>query len=139
MKPVTAIIPNGSILDPSENAAVVGGNVLTSQRIVDVIFRAFQVCAASQVQHTEVLRGLDIFYYPPFLSLCFNFIIHLLHRKTIFKMAFYILGKFLNMEHIVKSNSLYFPYFQQVIEYDFRISTKMTQMQFVWRFFCRVA
>ncbi|KAJ8302674.1 hypothetical protein KUTeg_019070 [Tegillarca granosa] len=48
LKPVTVIIPKGSILDPSENAAVVGGNVLTSQRIVDVIFKAFGTCAASQ-------------------------------------------------------------------------------------------
>ena len=39
LKPVRVVIPKGSILDPSENAAaVVGGNVLTSQRIVDVIF-----------------------------------------------------------------------------------------------------
>jgi 5-oxoprolinase (ATP-hydrolysing) len=30
-------------------AAVVGGNVLTSQRIVDVILLAFEACAASQV------------------------------------------------------------------------------------------
>jgi 5-oxoprolinase (ATP-hydrolysing) len=49
LKPVTVIIPQGSILDPSENAAVVGGNVLTSQRIVDVILKSFDVCAASQV------------------------------------------------------------------------------------------
>lgn len=42
------IIPKNSILDPSEEAAVVGGNVLTSQRIVDVVLSAFQVCAASQ-------------------------------------------------------------------------------------------
>ncbi|XP_053402483.1 5-oxoprolinase-like [Mercenaria mercenaria] len=48
LKPVSVIIPGGSILDPSENAAVVGGNVLTSQRIVDVILKAFGVCAASQ-------------------------------------------------------------------------------------------
>jgi len=34
--------------DPSEDAAVVGGNVLTSQRIVDVILLAFHACAASQ-------------------------------------------------------------------------------------------
>ena len=57
LKPVTAIIPKGSILDPSENAAVVGGNVLTSQRIVDVIFRAFQVCAASQVKIKPLKRS----------------------------------------------------------------------------------
>ena len=50
LKPVKVIIPKGSILDPSENAAVVGGNVLTSQRIVDVIFKAFGTCAASQVR-----------------------------------------------------------------------------------------
>ena len=49
LKPVSVFIPPGSILDPSEDAAVVGGNVLTSQRLVDVIFKAFKVCAASQV------------------------------------------------------------------------------------------
>lgn len=38
----------GSILNPSDNAAVVGGNVLTSQRITDVILKAFGACAASQ-------------------------------------------------------------------------------------------
>lgn len=48
LNPVKVIIPEGSILDPSEDAAVVGGNVLTSQRIVDVVLKAFQVCAASQ-------------------------------------------------------------------------------------------
>ncbi len=35
-------------MNPSEDAAVVGGNVQTSQRIVDVIFKAFGACAASQ-------------------------------------------------------------------------------------------
>ena len=39
----------GSVLDPHPGAAVIGGNVLTSQRIVDVIFKAFSTCAASQV------------------------------------------------------------------------------------------
>uniref|UniRef100_A0A667XI12 5-oxoprolinase, ATP-hydrolysing n=1 Tax=Myripristis murdjan TaxID=586833 RepID=A0A667XI12_9TELE len=48
LAPIKVIIPPGSILQPSHNAAVVGGNVLTSQRVVDVIFRAFDVCAASQ-------------------------------------------------------------------------------------------
>uniref|UniRef100_A0A2H1WCL0 SFRICE_009033 n=1 Tax=Spodoptera frugiperda TaxID=7108 RepID=A0A2H1WCL0_SPOFR len=48
LNPVRVIIPEGSILDPSDDAAVVGGNVLTSQRIVDVVLKAFQVCAASQ-------------------------------------------------------------------------------------------
>jgi 5-oxoprolinase (ATP-hydrolysing) len=33
---------------PSATAAVVGGNVLTSQRVTDVILLAFEACAASQ-------------------------------------------------------------------------------------------
>ena len=49
MGPIKALIPKGSLLDPSDSAAVVGGNVLTSQRIVDVVLKAFSVCAASQV------------------------------------------------------------------------------------------
>ncbi|XP_070575126.1 5-oxoprolinase-like isoform X2 [Ptychodera flava] len=48
LKPVTAIVPKGCFLNPSDGAAVVGGNVLTSQRIVDVVLKAFAVCAASQ-------------------------------------------------------------------------------------------
>ena len=58
LKPVRVVIPKGSILDPSENAAVVGGNVLTSQRIVDVIFKAFGTCAASQVSKEIHFIGL---------------------------------------------------------------------------------
>ena len=48
LKPIDIMIPANSILNPSEDAAVVGGNVLTSQRLVDVIFKAFGACAASQ-------------------------------------------------------------------------------------------
>lgn len=48
LAPITLVIPENSILNPSEGAAVVGGNVLTSQRIVDTIFSAFKTCAASQ-------------------------------------------------------------------------------------------
>ncbi|RKL22567.1 Uncharacterized protein C11D3.15 [Fusarium oxysporum] len=48
LKPIHVKIPPKSILSPSPGAAVVGGNVLTSQRITDVIFKAFQACAASQ-------------------------------------------------------------------------------------------
>jgi N-methylhydantoinase B/oxoprolinase/acetone carboxylase alpha subunit len=44
----TVRIPSGSLLSPSRTAAVCGGNVLTSQRIVDVVLRAFNACAASQ-------------------------------------------------------------------------------------------
>lgn len=41
-------IPERSLLCPSRTAAVCGGNVLTSQRIVDVVLKAFHACAASQ-------------------------------------------------------------------------------------------
>lgn len=46
--PVSVVIPDGSLLDPDDTAAVVGGNVLTSQRITDVVLHAFRACAASQ-------------------------------------------------------------------------------------------
>ncbi|XP_028826461.1 5-oxoprolinase isoform X3 [Denticeps clupeoides] len=59
LTPIKVIIPPGSILQPSQNAAVVGGNVLTSQRVVDVIFRAFDVCAASQGCMNNVTFGND--------------------------------------------------------------------------------
>jgi len=48
LNPISINIPEGSILCPSEGAAVVGGNVLTSQRVTDVILSAFQACANSQ-------------------------------------------------------------------------------------------
>ncbi|KAH9923489.1 Hydantoinase B/oxoprolinase [Fomitopsis serialis] len=46
--PITVVIPEGSLLSPSRTAAVCGGNVLTSQRMVDVVLKAFRACAASQ-------------------------------------------------------------------------------------------
>jgi 5-oxoprolinase (ATP-hydrolysing) len=46
--PVDIRIPEDSLLQPSHTAAVCGGNVLTSQRIVDVVLKAFNACAASQ-------------------------------------------------------------------------------------------
>jgi len=46
--PIKIKIPEKSLLSPSPTAAVCAGNVLTSQRIVDVILKAFNACAASQ-------------------------------------------------------------------------------------------
>jgi 5-oxoprolinase (ATP-hydrolysing) len=43
-------IPEQCLLNPSPEAAVVGGNVLTSQRVTDVVLKAFGAAAASQVQ-----------------------------------------------------------------------------------------
>jgi 5-oxoprolinase (ATP-hydrolysing) len=48
MAPVDVRIPEGSLLAPSREAAVVGGNVLTSQRVTDVVLKAFKAAAASQ-------------------------------------------------------------------------------------------
>ena len=48
LTPIEVRVPPGSFLSPSDTAAVVGGNVLTSQRITDVILRCFEACAASQ-------------------------------------------------------------------------------------------
>ncbi|KAJ1536905.1 hypothetical protein HK096_006595 [Nowakowskiella sp. JEL0078] len=48
LAPIKIIIPKGSLLYPSDDAAVVGGNVMTSQRLCDVVFRAFNAVAASQ-------------------------------------------------------------------------------------------
>ena len=48
LEPINVKIPHGSFLSPSDVAAVVGGNVLTSQRVTDVILKCFQACAASQ-------------------------------------------------------------------------------------------
>ncbi|KAK9457800.1 Hydantoinase B/oxoprolinase-domain-containing protein [Dipodascopsis uninucleata] len=58
LKPVNIIIPKDSFLSPSAKAAVVGGNVLTSQRVTDVIFKAFQVCAASQGDCNNLTFGI---------------------------------------------------------------------------------
>ena len=63
LNPIKVIIEDGSLLAPSENAAVVGGNVLTSQRITDVILKAFRACAASQGCMNNFTFGNDNFGY----------------------------------------------------------------------------
>ena len=48
LRPVTLIIPDGSMLSPGRDAAVVAGNVETSQVVTDALFGALGACAASQ-------------------------------------------------------------------------------------------
>jgi 5-oxoprolinase (ATP-hydrolysing) len=48
LAPIKLKLPENTILSPSLKAATVGSNVETSQRIVDLVFKAFQACAASQ-------------------------------------------------------------------------------------------
>ncbi|MCP3924287.1 MAG: 5-oxoprolinase [Desulfobacterales bacterium] len=63
MKPIKVIIPKGSLLSPSGKAAVVGGNVLTSQRITDVILKAFKAAAGSQGCMNNFTFGNEKFGY----------------------------------------------------------------------------
>ncbi|KIY69414.1 Hydantoinase B/oxoprolinase [Cylindrobasidium torrendii FP15055 ss-10] len=55
--PLSIHIPEKTLLSPSRTAAVCGGNVLTSQRIVDVVLKAFHACAASQGCTNNVTFG----------------------------------------------------------------------------------
>jgi 5-oxoprolinase (ATP-hydrolysing) len=48
LRPVTLIVPEGSMLNPRPPAAVVAGNVETSQAVVDALYGALGVVAASQ-------------------------------------------------------------------------------------------
>ena len=56
-------MPPNSILDPSPPAAVVGGNVETSQRIVDLVLRAVRALAGSQGTMNNVTFGTPSWTY----------------------------------------------------------------------------
>jgi len=56
-------IPEGSLLSPRSPAAVVGGNVETSQRVVDVLYGALAVLAASQGTMNNLTFGDATFGY----------------------------------------------------------------------------
>ncbi|EPB69795.1 hydantoinase/oxoprolinase [Ancylostoma ceylanicum] len=63
LAPISISIPEGTLLSPSETAAVVGGNVLTSQRLCDVILGAFEAVAASQGCMNNVTFGDETMGY----------------------------------------------------------------------------
>lgn len=63
LAPVTITVREGSILNPDRTAAVVGGNVTTSQRIVDVIFQAFGIVADSSGCMNNLTFGNAAFGY----------------------------------------------------------------------------
>ncbi|BEJ08308.1 hypothetical protein CcaverHIS641_0503930 [Cutaneotrichosporon cavernicola] len=48
LNPIRVVVPPESVLAPTENVAVCAGNVESSQRVTDVIIKAFQACAAGQ-------------------------------------------------------------------------------------------
>ena len=63
LEPVEIRIPAGSLLDPPPGAAVVGGNVETSQRLVDVLLGALGLAAASQGTMNNLAFGDERFGY----------------------------------------------------------------------------
>lgn len=63
LKPLDIIIPEGSMLAPRYPAAVVGGNVETSQAITDALFAAFGVMAAAQGTMNNLTFGNATYQY----------------------------------------------------------------------------
>jgi 5-oxoprolinase (ATP-hydrolysing) len=63
LRPIELVIPRGSVLDPSPDAAVVAGNVETSQRVVDVLLGALGVLAACQGTMNNLTFGDASFGY----------------------------------------------------------------------------
>jgi 5-oxoprolinase (ATP-hydrolysing) len=63
MRPITLIIPEGSVLWPAPSAAVVAGNVETSQRVVDVLLGALGKLAACQGTMNNLALGNETFGY----------------------------------------------------------------------------
>jgi 5-oxoprolinase (ATP-hydrolysing) len=63
LRPVTLAAPAGSILDPPDGSAVAGGNVETSQRVVDLILAAAGVMAPSAGTMSNLTLGGDGWAY----------------------------------------------------------------------------
>ena len=61
--PLDIVIPEGSLLSPRYPAAVVGGNVETSQYVVDALFGALGVVAAAQGTANNFTFGNDTYQY----------------------------------------------------------------------------
>ncbi len=63
LKPLTLIIPEGSMLNPVYPAAVVGGNVETSQAVTDALFGALGAMAAAQGTMNNLTFGNETHQY----------------------------------------------------------------------------
>ena len=63
LKPLTIIIPKGCMLNPTYPAAVVAGNVETSQKITDCLYGALGVMAASQGTMNNFTFGNEQYQY----------------------------------------------------------------------------
>ncbi len=63
LKPLDIIIPEGSMLNPRYPAAVVAGNVETSQAVTDTLYGALGVLAASQGTMNNFTFGDEAYQY----------------------------------------------------------------------------
>ena len=63
LKPIDLIIPPGSMLAPAYPAAVVAGNVETSQAITDALYGALGVLAGAQGTMNNITFGNDRYQY----------------------------------------------------------------------------
>ncbi|MCH8237842.1 MAG: hydantoinase B/oxoprolinase family protein, partial [Proteobacteria bacterium] len=63
LKPLDIVIPEGSMLNPRYPAAVVAGNVETSQCITDALYGALGVLAAAQGSMNNFTFGDDTYQY----------------------------------------------------------------------------
>ncbi|MEO8674494.1 MAG: hydantoinase B/oxoprolinase family protein [Casimicrobiaceae bacterium] len=63
LKPIRIVIPDGSMLAPHYPAAVVAGNVETSQAVTDTLYGALGVLAASQGTMNNFTFGNDAYQY----------------------------------------------------------------------------
>lgn len=63
LKPIELIVPEGSMLNPRYPAAVVAGNVETSQAVVDALYGALGVLASSQGTMNNFTFGDDARQY----------------------------------------------------------------------------
>ncbi|BCP54454.1 5-oxoprolinase [Kaistia sp. 32K] len=63
LRPIRIIIPEGSMLAPRYPAAVVAGNVETSQQVTNALFGAFGALAASQGTMNNLTFGNETYQY----------------------------------------------------------------------------
>ncbi len=63
LRPINIVIPEGSMLRPAYPAAVVAGNVETSQHVTDCLFGALGVLASAQGTMNNLTFGNDRYQY----------------------------------------------------------------------------
>jgi 5-oxoprolinase (ATP-hydrolysing) len=63
LRPIKIVIPEGCMLNPRYPAAVVAGNVETSQHVTDVLFGAIGVLANSQGTMNNLIFGNETYQY----------------------------------------------------------------------------